>query len=468
MDSKSVEELSCPVCFEIFKVPVILSCSHSICKECLQRFWKTKTTQECPVCRRRSSKDDPPVILVLKNLCDSLIKEGTEKRSSGSEEICSLHNEKLKLFCLEDKQPVCLVCRDSEKHTNHTFRPISEVLSSYKEEFNTALTSLLNKLKHGEEMKEECDETIEHITSQAEHTERQIKEEFEKLHQFLRDEEEATITALREEEEQKKQRMKEKLKEMNTHISALSHTIRDMEEMMKDNDVSFIKNYKVRMERVQFSQPDPRMSSGALIHVSRYLGNLPFRVWKKMLETVQHTPLTLDPNTAASWLTLSADLTNVSYSRVGKKIPDNPERFDRYACVLGSEGFNSGTHCWDVEVGDNTEWSLGITTASNQRKGKDFFKSNVWRVDYRNSKYGSQSPEQPGTVFTVKQKLQHVRVQLDYDRKTVSFSDPVTNKHLLTFKTTFNDTVFPFLYNHCRTPLRILPVKLFITSENHN
>ncbi|XDV36785.1 hypothetical protein PO909_006509 [Leuciscus waleckii] len=462
MDSKSVEELSCPVCCEIFKTPVFLSCSHSICKECLQQFWKTKKTQECPVCRRRSSNDHPPVNLVLKNLCDSFIKEGNLQ-------ICSLHSEKLKLFCLEDKQPGCLVCRDSEKHTNHTFRPISEVVPSYKEEFNTALTSLQDKLKHGEEMKEECDKTIKHIKSQAEHTERQIKEEFEKLHQFLRDEEEATITALREEEEQKKQRMKEKLEEMNTHISALSHTIRDMEEMMKDNDVSFLKNYKVTMERVQISQPDPRMSSGALIHVSRYLGNLPFRVWKKMLETVQHTPLTLDPNTAHPRLTLSADLTSVSYSDVYKTLPDNPERFDRYPCVLGSEGFNSGTHCWDVEVGDNTYWSLGITTASNQRKGDVFFKSNVWRVRYMNSKYSSESPEQRFTVFTVKQKLQRVRVQLDYDRGTVSFSDPVTNTHLLTFTSTFNDTVFPFLYNRCTTsPLRILPVKLFITAENHS
>ncbi|XP_077091767.1 E3 ubiquitin-protein ligase TRIM35-like [Siphateles boraxobius] len=469
MDSKSVEELSCPVCCEIFKVPVILSCSHSFCKECLQQFWKTKESQECPVCRRRSSRDDPPVILVLKNLSDSLIKEGNEKRSSGSEEICSLHSEKLKLFCLEDKQPVCLVCRDSEKHTNHTFRPISEVCSSYKEEFNTALTSLLNNLEHGKEMKKKCDETIEHITSQTEHTERQIKEEFDKLHQFLRDEEEATITALREEEEQKKQRMKEKLEEMNTHISALSHTIRDMEEMMKDNDVSFLKNYKVTMERVQFSQPDPRMSSGALIHVSRYLGNLPFRVWKKMLETVQHTPLTLDPNTAHPRLTLSADLTSVSFSDVYKTLPDNPERFDSYACVLGSEGFNSGTHCWDVEVGDNTYWILGITTASNQRKGLDFFESNVWYMEYINSKYSSESPEQPFTVFTVKQKLQRVRVQLDYDRETVSFSDPVTNTHLLKFTTTFNDTVFLFVYNRCTTsPLRILPVKVFITAENHS
>ncbi|XP_067312919.1 nuclear factor 7, ovary-like [Pseudorasbora parva] len=468
MDSKSLEELSCPVCLEIFKDPVFLSCSHSICKECLQQFWKTQETQECPVCRRRSSKDEPPFNLTLKNLCESLIKERNERRSSESEEICSLHSEKLKLFCLEDKQPVCVVCRDSEKHTKHTFRPFSEVISSYKEEFNTALTSLQNKLKHGEEMKGECDETIQHIKSQAEHTERQIKEEFEKLHQFLRDEEEATITALREEEEQKKQRMKEKLKEMNTHISALSHTIRDMEEMMKANDVSFLKNFNASMERVQIPQPDPRMSSGALIDVSRYLGNLRSRVWKKMLETVQHTPLTLDPNTAHPHLTFSSDLTSVSFSDGDKTLPDNPERFDKCLCVLGSEGFNSGTHCWDVEVGDSTVWSLGITTASNQRKGEDFFKSNVWFVGYWNSKYFSQSPDQPGTAFPVEVNPQRVRVQLDYDRGTVSFSDPVTNTHLRTFRTSFTETVFPYLCNGCTTPLRILPVKLIITAENHS
>ncbi|KAL1267339.1 hypothetical protein QQF64_032702 [Cirrhinus molitorella] len=138
-------------------------------------------------------------------------------------------------------------------------------------------------------MKGEFKETIQHIKSQAEHTERQIKQQFEKLHQFLRDEEEATITALRNEEEQKKQMMKEKLEEMNRHISALSHTIKDTEEMMKANDVCFLKEFPVTMERVQISQPDPQTPSGALIHVPRYLGNLPFRVWKKMQDIVQNT-----------------------------------------------------------------------------------------------------------------------------------------------------------------------------------
>ncbi|KAI2666725.1 E3 ubiquitin-protein ligase TRIM35 [Labeo rohita] len=338
MDSLSVEELSCPVCCEIFKFPVVLSCSHSVCKECLQQFWRTKKTQECPVCRQ-SSKDHPPVNLVLKNLCESFLKERNDSRSSGSEEICSLHSEKLKLFCLEDQQPVCLVCRDSEQHDNHKFRPISEVVSTYKgrndttsavyvyemtgkciqtgesaemgecpcairiacapargtvqrmneEELNTALKPLQEKLQHHENVKGEFEKTVRHIKSQAEHTEHQIKQQFEKLHQFLRNEEEATITALREEEEQKQQMMKEKLEEINRHISALSHTIKDTEEMMKASDVCFLKEFPVSMERVQISQPDPQTPSGDLIHVPRYLGNLPFRVWKKMQDIVQNS-----------------------------------------------------------------------------------------------------------------------------------------------------------------------------------
>ncbi|XP_016342058.1 tripartite motif-containing protein 35-like [Sinocyclocheilus anshuiensis] len=108
--------------------------------------------------------------------------------------------------------------------------------------------------------------------------------------------------------------MKEKLEEMNRHISALSHTIKDTEEMMKASDACFLKDFSITMERVQISQPDPQISSGALIHVSHYLSDLRFRVWKKMQETLQHTPLTLDPKTAHPWLTLSSDLTSVSFS----------------------------------------------------------------------------------------------------------------------------------------------------------
>ncbi|ROL15617.1 Nuclear factor 7, ovary [Anabarilius grahami] len=442
---------------------------HSVCKECLQQFWRTKKTQECPVCRR-ASQHEPPSNLALKNLCESFLKERNERRSSGSEEICSLHSEKLKLFCLEDKQPVCLVCFTSQKHISHTVRPISEVVPSYKEELNTALKSLQEKLQHNEEMKGEFEKTVQHIKSQAEHTERQIKQQFEKLHQFLRDQEEATITALREEEEQKKQMMKEELEEMNRHISALSHTIKDMEEMMKASDVCFLKEFPVSMERVQSSRPDPQMPSGALIHVPRYLGNLPFRVWKKMQDIVQNSesdcrrselemrdgwrvkaPVILDPNTVHPRLVLSDDLTSVRDNGNRQPLPDNPERFDYYFGVLGSEGFNSGTHCWDIEVKESSWWILGVTTASNQRKGDDFFNpDDVWSVYY-----DVEGLDEP-CGFRVNQDLDRVRVNLDYDGGTLSFSDPVTNTHLHTFTTTFTDTLFPFF--RCSDSLMILAV----------
>ncbi len=154
----------------------------------------------------------------------------------------------------------------------------------------------------------------------------------------------------------------------------------------------------------------------------------------------------LDPNTADPRLVVSDDLISVRWSENNPLIPDNPERFDIFPCVLGSEGFNSGTHCWDVEVKESRCWRLGVTTASNQRKGRVFLNTDVWTV---------QHGWFERTGFSVKQDLERVRVDLDYDRGTVSFSDPVTNTHLHTFTTSFTHTLFPFFCSIYS--LKILP-----------
>ncbi|XP_053090319.1 E3 ubiquitin-protein ligase TRIM35-like isoform X2 [Pangasianodon hypophthalmus] len=373
----SEEDLSCPVCCEIFKDPVVLLCSHSVCKVCLQQFWETKGSRECPVCRRKSSLDLPPTNLALKNLCETFLQERSQSSSSASETVCSLHSEKLKLFCLDDQQPVCLVCRDSRKHTNHKFCPIDEAATDCKEELKTALKPLQEKLKIFKDCKLNWSQTAEHIKIQAQHSERQIKEVFEKLHQFLRDEEAARIAALREEEEQKSQMMKEKIEKLSRDISSLSDTIRAIEEEMRAEDVSFLQNYKDTVKRAQCTLQHPEELSGALIHVAKHLSNLKFRVWEKMQDAVQYTPVTLDPNTVHPELIVSDDLTSVRRSDEEQKLPDNPERFDKYCCILGSEGFNSGTHCWDVEVGDCTHWIVGVMTESAKRKGEIFSRSGI-------------------------------------------------------------------------------------------
>ncbi|XP_058880713.1 zinc-binding protein A33-like isoform X2 [Acipenser ruthenus] len=405
----------------------------------------------------------------LQKIAESFRKEQHSKRcetSAGT--ACDVHGGKLKLFCLNEGETFCEDC--TSEHEDHKHVSVQEAVKGYKKDIETALEPMNLKIQKYQAFKTQCVNLEDHIQKQAQQTEGHIKEEFEKLHQFLRDEEKARIAALRGEEEQKRRIMKEKIEHISKIISSMSETMTAIDHEMKTEDLVFLKTYRKTKKRAKWTLEDPQCVSGALIDVAEHLGSLKYKVWEKMLGIVQYTPVTLDPNTAAPWLVLSEDLTSMTDSSKKHYFQDNPERFDCYSCVLGSEGFTSGKHCWDVEVGNNTEWVLGVVKESANRKEKIILDpgEGFWAVALRNED-GYSACTKSHTKLPLEGKPQKIRVQLDYGGGKVSFFDASNMTPIYSFTDLFSERIFPYfsfgLNENQTEPLKICPMTLEVKVE---
>ncbi|XP_027017688.1 E3 ubiquitin-protein ligase TRIM35-like [Tachysurus fulvidraco] len=456
--------LQCPVCRDVFRDPVLLMCSHSFCRLCLEQFWQHTESPTCPLCRTSSSVDHPPCNLALKNLCEAFVKENNQTASTGAKILCTLHNKKLTHYCLEDKQPVCVEC--SEIHKKHCLKPLDEVAVDLKLELKNKLLPLKEQLKLLRNAKDTCVQTEQYVKCQAHCTEALIRKEFEKIHQFLLDEEATRVSSLREEEKQKVHRAVTKKSQMIRDILVLSEKVTAAEEGLDTDNISFLQNHKETVKRTEWEMKEPEISSASLIDVAKHLGNLKFRVLEKMLSIIKYTPVILDPNTAHPCLHLTDNLTTMELRSSSTELPANPLRFSDYSSVLGSEGFDSGKHCWDIEVGNSSAWAVGVISESAYKNKEILAKHGLWHIGYCKGKYGQGVSDEMLTPIMLKEKLQRIRVLLDWDGGCISFYDPINDTPVYTFLDTFTERMYPYFCNACHEKaLRIVPLELSITEQ---
>ncbi|XP_031714410.1 tripartite motif-containing protein 35-like [Anarrhichthys ocellatus] len=448
------DELSCPICHDIFRDPILLRCSHSFCNVCVQKWWGTKLNRPCPICKTVSFTKVPPRNLVLKNLCEAFLLEV----ESGL--VCRLHAEPLKLFCLDHRAPVCVVCRDSRLHTNHRFTPVDEAAESYRDDLREYVGQSREKVKLFTDVKLELEKLDDAIHSKAWGTEMIIIQEFSVLQDFLNLEKELRIHALKEEETRKRHVIKEKIAGLTGEVIALESTIKTIEDGLRDDDTSLLLNVNALTRAAERPLPDdPERVTVARIDVAKHLGNMTFNVWCKMKQIVSYTPVILNPDTAHPELLLSEGLTRAR-CRPQPPLDATPERIEGHRSVLGSEGFTSGSHCWDVEVGSNRVWALGVMAPDAQKTGN--ITSGLWMVRFCKGKLSAFSPSCQVSVLPLKKPLKRVRVQLDWDRGTLSVLDRDTNALIHTFTHTFTDRLFPYINTWDTHPMKILPADLTV------
>ncbi|KAG6922457.1 tripartite motif-containing 39, partial [Chelydra serpentina] len=148
---------------------------------------------------------------------------------------------------------------------------------------------------------------------------------------------------------------------------------------------------------------------------------------------VQEANVTLDPDTAHPKLVLSEDRKSVRWGHTRLDLPNNPERFGSWPCVLGCEGFTSGRHCWEVEVGGGRDWAVGVARESVGRKGGISLspEGGIWAVRWWLGQF--QALTSPVTPLPLSRVPSRIRVCLDCDRGQVTFIDAGDEAPIFTF-----------------------------------
>uniref|UniRef100_A0A8B9T260 Zinc finger protein RFP-like n=1 Tax=Anas platyrhynchos TaxID=8839 RepID=A0A8B9T260_ANAPL len=370
-------EASCSICLGYFQEPVSIPCGHNFCRECITRCWEgLEANFSCPQCRQTASHKSFRPSRELAKIAEIAQQSELASRTSS---------------------PSALVCDRSQAHRLHTVLPAEEAAQEYKVKHWDVLAAFPAHQKSLGKGKTQPSKIVC---------------EFEQLHQFLKDQERLLLTQLADLDRAITRVQEEAVVKVSEEMAHLDTLIWEMEGKFQQPASKFL---LVRAQSIwvggkwrERANPKTWDSTSITLVLSSPAANV-----------------TLDPATAHPNLHLSEDRKQVRGQLVPQDLPDNPERFDFEPCVLGCQGFTSGRHFWEVEVGQGGVWAIGVARETSiARKGQLSLcpKGGIWGVE----KWGGQVralTTRKVTLLPLRVLPRRVSVHLDYAGGTVAFFD---------------------------------------------
>ncbi|XP_046584778.1 tripartite motif-containing protein 54-like [Haliotis rubra] len=258
-------ELTCPICLQIYQDPVVMSCMHSYCRECLkdlhvksttaEESWdtrlKTSNTLPCPACRAITSfglegVDGLPKNFTLASICRKFKETFRQPPALASDETCKQtpSNEK-SVYC----KACQVIVRSGDLLPTHRYH-VTEDLKTELRKQQVKLSTCLQELERSR-TKEEA----RLKAASVDHCNRQ--EQMQKQEDAIN----SLAESIEERVQSRKKEVLEKLKSLKTHnktsfeayqkqlqsyistvdsITAAAHTIGDQRLEGEEGQVGFL------------------------------------------------------------------------------------------------------------------------------------------------------------------------------------------------------------------------------------
>ncbi|XP_039905435.1 tripartite motif-containing protein 16-like [Simochromis diagramma] len=430
----------CSVCLDLLKDPVTIPCGHSYCMNCIKSFWdeeEKKKIYSCPQCRRTFTAR--PVLVkntMLADLVEELKKTGlqaapadhcyagpedvacdvctgrkmkafksclfclasycekhlqphydsptfmkhklVEPSKKLQENICSRHDEVMKMFCRTDQQSICYLCPVDE-HKGHDTVSAAAERTERQRELEVSRQNIQQRIQDREKdvkllqqeveaINQSADQTVEHSEKIFTELIHLIQKRSSDVKQQIRSQQETEVSRVKELEEKLEQEITE-LKRKDAELKQLSHT---------EDHIQFLHNYpslSALSESTDSSSINIRPLSyfedvtAAVSEVRDKLQDILREEWTNISLTVTEVDvllsdppepktragflkysceITLDPNTAHSWLLLSEGNRKATFMNQQQCYSDHPDRFTDWSQVLSGESL-TGRCYWEVE-----------------------------------------------------------------------------------------------------------------------
>ena len=165
----AMENLTCPVCYQVFRNPKYLSCYHSYCQECLEKV-QNKSQIVCPECRKETAvpaggvKELPNNFFINRLVDEFILKRTVEGEEDAKCDNCE-EDDSVVSYCPNCSTFLCQVCNEAHKRDkrsrDHGIILLTELRSNKDVPIQAKVKVPLCK-EHDYELKHYC-ETCEQL-----------------------------------------------------------------------------------------------------------------------------------------------------------------------------------------------------------------------------------------------------------------------------------------------------------------